>query len=143
MPLIVRPCAAQECERVLALWRRADAVPSATDTLDEVRRLVREHPGSVLVAEDEGALLGTVIAGWDGWRGSIYRLAVVPERRRRGIAATLVREAERRLAARGARRLMALVATDETAAVAFWDRAPGYARDPRYVRYVKMLASRA
>lgn len=77
MPVIVRPCAADECERVLELWRRADAVPSATDTLDEVRRLVREHPGSVLLAEDEGALLGTVIAGWDGWRGGIYRLAVL------------------------------------------------------------------
>jgi ribosomal protein S18 acetylase RimI-like enzyme len=142
VPLSVRPCAPDECERVLDLWRRADAIPSATDTVEELQRLVRADPGALLVAEDDGAIVGSVIAGWDGWRGSIYRLAVTPERRRRGLARRLVTEAERRLAARGALRLTALVAGDEPHAVGFWDQAPGFERAPRYVRYVKMLAPR-
>jgi len=33
----------------------------------------------VLFAEEEGHIVGTVIGGFDGWRGNIYRLAVHPE----------------------------------------------------------------
>jgi len=91
-----------------------------------------------LVAEEGGRLVGTVIAGWDGWRGNMYRLAVLPRFRRRGIARSLVAEAERRLRAKGARRITALVVKDEEEALAFWHAAE-YEHDQRMVRYVKTL----
>ena len=137
----IRPCRAEECEAVLALWRRAGATASATDTLEELLRLVRsEHGDGFLVAIQEGAIVGSVIGGWDGWRGNIYRLAVAPEARRRGLARRLVREAERVLWRKGARRLSALVGRHEAQAVAFWDALAdaGYRRDPRMMRYVKV-----
>jgi ribosomal protein S18 acetylase RimI-like enzyme len=137
--LIVRPCRLDECAQVLELWRRAEAIPRPTDTLPEVERVVREHPETLLVGEEAGRLVGSVIAGWDGWRGGIYRLAVLPECRRRGVARALVAEAERRLVARGARRLSAMVAREEPQAVAFWNAAPGWLREPRWQRYVKDL----
>ena len=136
----IRPCRAEECEAVLALWRRAGAIPSPTDTLEELLRLVRsEHGDGFLVAIQEGAIVGSVIGGWDGWRGNIYRLAVAPEARRRGLARRLVREAESVLWRKGARRLSALVGRHEAQAVAFWDALAdaGYRRDPRMMRYVK------
>jgi len=134
----IRPCRAEECEAVLALWRRAGAIPSPTDTLEELLRLVRsEHGDGFLVAIQEGAIVGSVIGGWDGWRG--YRLAVAPEARRRGLARRLVREVERVLWRKGARRLSAMVGRHEAQAVAFWDALAdaGYRRDPRMMRYVK------
>jgi len=136
--LAIRPCRADECAAVLALWREADAVPSVTDTADELARLCRDHGEALLVAEADGRLVGTIIAAWDGWRGNIYRLAVRPSHRRRGIARALVLEAERRLAARGARRFTILVARDEPHAVAFWDSLAdaGYRRDPGMMRFV-------
>ena len=124
---------------MLEIWRLAEAIPRPTDTLPEVQRIVREHPGTLLVGEENGRLVGSVIAGWDGWRGGIYRLAVLPECRRRGVAQTLVAEAERQLAARGARRLSAMVARDEPQAVAFWNAAAGWAQEPRWHRYAKDL----
>ncbi|MGH7392065.1 MAG: GNAT family N-acetyltransferase [Candidatus Rokuibacteriota bacterium] len=135
----IRPATLDEVPAVLELWRRAGAIPRPTDTAEDVTRLVTAHGGSLLVAVDDGRLVGTVIAGWDGWRGGIYRLAVLPDRRRRGLARALVTEAERRLAAQGARRISGMVAHDEAHAVGFWDRAPGWERDERWVRYVKML----
>src|SRR2546428_6819124 len=76
----IRPCRAEECEAVLALWRRAGAIPSPTDTLEELLRLVRsEHGDGFLVAIQEGAIVGSVIGGWDGGRGKIFRLALAPE----------------------------------------------------------------
>src|SRR5438445_11254767 len=135
----IRPCRAEECEAVLALWRGAGATASATDTLEEVTRLVgSEHGDGFLVAVQEGAIVGSVIGAWDGWRGNIYRLAVAPEARRRGLARRLVHEAELALLAKGAHRLSALVERHEAHAVGFWDSlaTKGYQRDPRMLRYV-------
>jgi ribosomal protein S18 acetylase RimI-like enzyme len=65
-------------------------------------------------------VVGTIIAGWDGWRANVYRLAALPSARRRGIALRLVAEAERRLAAKGARRISAIVMSEHDPAVALW-----------------------
>src|SRR5438128_4498177 len=138
--IVIRPCRFEECPAVLALWERAGAIPSPTDTLAELRRLVQTHGDGFLVAIQQGAIVGSVIGGWDGWRGNIYRLAVAPEARRLGLARRLVREAERVLWRKGARRLSALVGRHEAQAVAFWDALAdaGYQRDPRMMRYVKV-----
>jgi ribosomal protein S18 acetylase RimI-like enzyme len=94
----------------------------------------------LLVAVERGAVIGSVIGGWDGWRGNIYRLAVVPQARRRGLARRLVHEAERMLVAKGARRISALVERHEAHAVGFWDALSdrGWRRDERMLRYIKM-----
>jgi ribosomal protein S18 acetylase RimI-like enzyme len=66
------------------------------------------------------------------------RLAVLPTERRHGIALRLVAEAERRLTAKGAVRISALVMSEHDPAVALW-RAAGYLHDPRVGRYVRSL----
>jgi ribosomal protein S18 acetylase RimI-like enzyme len=136
----IRPCRLEECAAVLALWASAGAIPSPTDTLDEVTQLVRDHPDYLMVAVREGAVIGTVIGGWDGWRGNIYRLAVAPQARRIGLARRLVQEAEHVLRANGARRISALVERHEAHAVGFWDALAdsGWRRDERMMRYIKM-----
>lgn len=138
---MIRSCRLEECPAVLALWKEAEVIPSATDTREELERLVREQADLLLVAEENGAIVGTIIAGWDGWRGNIYRLAVLPRRRRRGIARALLEAAERVLLSKGARRISALVERHDARAVGFWDamRKVAYERDPRMVRYVKTL----
>src|SRR2546427_7638997 len=80
----IRPCRAEECEAVLALWRRAGATASATDTLEELLRLVRsEHGDGFLVAIQEGAIVGSGIGGGGGGGGDNYRLVLAPGGRRR------------------------------------------------------------
>jgi ribosomal protein S18 acetylase RimI-like enzyme len=76
---------------VLRLWQEAKVTPPGpTDSLQGLTRLIR-HPGGVLmIAVIDGSIVGSVIGGWDGWRASIYRLAVTPAYRRRGIARELV-----------------------------------------------------
>jgi ribosomal protein S18 acetylase RimI-like enzyme len=91
-----------------------------------------------LVAHENGRLIGTLLVGWDGWRGNMYRLAVLPEFRRQGVASALVEEAERRLRAKGARRITALVISEHEWATEFW-RAAGYDVDERMLRFAKNL----
>ena len=137
--IVIRPCRVEECAAVLALWERAGAIPSPTDTREELQRLVRTHGDGFLVAIQGNAIVGSVIGGWDGWRGNIYRLAVAPEARRRGLARRLVREAALVMKSKGGRRLSALVERHEAHAVGFWDSLAeqGWARDERMTRYIK------
>jgi ribosomal protein S18 acetylase RimI-like enzyme len=133
--IAIRPGCPAEAAAVLEFWRRATARSSPTDDLDGLARLFDTPSAVLLVAVDGAAIVGAVIGGWDGWRGNIYRLAVAPEYRRRGIARALVREVERWLVARGAHRLSALVEGDHPWAVGFWDST--YEREPGVLRYVK------
>jgi ribosomal protein S18 acetylase RimI-like enzyme len=136
--LRIRPAAAGELAAVLEFWRRAEADPSSTDDVDSLERLVARDPGALMVAEIEGKIIGSLIAGWDGWRGNMYRLAVAPEQRRRGVARALVESGEERLRALGARRIAAGVLSARDNARATWSAA-GYAYDPAMSRYVKNL----
>lgn len=139
MAVVIRPCRPDEGPALLDLWHHADASPSPTDTSEQVDQVIQDPAASVLVAVDNDLLVGSIIGGWDGWRGNIYRLAVLPSYRRRGIARALVAAAEERLAARGARRVSALVEHDHPWAVGFWDSL--YEPDPRMIRYVRKVDS--
>jgi ribosomal protein S18 acetylase RimI-like enzyme len=121
---------------VLDLWREAEAEPTHTDNFESVNRLLVRDPASLIVAEAEGRVVGSVIAGWDGWRGSIYRLAVAPSHRRRGLGRQLVRAAEERLTEAGASRLHAIVVETEVGATAFW-RASGWEEQSERLRFVR------
>jgi ribosomal protein S18 acetylase RimI-like enzyme len=136
--LSIRACRLEDIEGVLALWRHADAIPSVTDTADDLRRAVGESPAHILVAEADGRLVGSIIGTFDGWRGNIYRLAVHPDHRRRGIARALVAEVEKKLRQQGAKRITALVAKQHARAMSFWE-AVGYRVDERIVRRVRTL----
>ena len=137
----IRAARHDDIRAVLALWERArSAAASTPDTPETVRRLLDRGTGSLLVAErgPDRAIVGALIAAWDGWRGSMYRLAVDPAHRRQGIALALVRAGERHLAEQGARRVTALVAHEEPDAVGLW-AAAGYTRDEDIVRFVRNL----
>jgi ribosomal protein S18 acetylase RimI-like enzyme len=140
-PVTTRKGRPEDIDRVLELWKQAEATPKVTDTRDGLTRLLAEPRAVLLLAEADGRVVGTVIGGWDGWRGNIYRLAVLPEYRRRGIAGALMREVDAILAGFGARRITALVEHEHPWAVGFWNalERAGYRHDPTMTRYVKTL----
>ena len=62
---------------VLAVWGPARSAAAVTeDTAEAVAGLIER--GTLFVAEADGQIVGALIAGWDGWRGNMYRLAVLP-----------------------------------------------------------------
>ncbi|HYM44761.1 MAG TPA: GNAT family N-acetyltransferase [Solirubrobacteraceae bacterium] len=132
----IRSASVQDIEPVLSLWNAAGSSPSVTDTREGLMRLVATDREALLIAQVGGSVVGSLIAAWDGWRGSFYRLVVHPDRRRQGIATALLREGERRLWARGAVRLTAIVIDEEAGAMGFW-RAAGYEHQRHRARFVR------
>lgn len=130
----IRACEAADIPAVLGLWLDAQATPTVTDNAADLERMLAR--GVVLIAESDGKLVGSVIGVFDGWRANIYRLAVHPSYRRRGIARALVCELERHLLPEGVKRIAAIVEVDHPWAIGFWE-AQGYSVKNRTVRYTK------
>ena len=135
----IRAATPSDIEAVLAVWAEARTAPARTpDVPEAVQALLERDPGALLVAEVGGEVVGVLIAGWDGWRGNVYRLAVRPSHRLQGIARQLVEAGHERLRAQGAHRVTALVGGEEGAAHRLW-RALGYQRDEFVHRFVRNL----
>ncbi|MER6916993.1 GNAT family N-acetyltransferase [Streptomyces sp. NPDC000594] len=134
--LHIRTARVDEARTVLAFWAEAAEGTSITDDVDGVTRLITRDPQALILAESGGLLVGSVIAGWDGWRCSLYRLAVLPPYRRRGVATALLEAAEERFTAVGGRRGDAMVLEANERAQRAWSSA-GYRREERWRRWVK------
>ncbi|MFE9044479.1 GNAT family N-acetyltransferase [Streptomyces sp. NPDC007818] len=133
----IRTAAPSDAESVLAFWRDSAEGTSISDDVDGVRRLLDRDPEALILAVDgDDRIVGSVIAGWDGWRASLYRLAVLPSYRRRGLSKVLLKAAEDRFAALGGRRADAMVLEANERAHLAWGAA-GYERQDQWRRWVK------
>jgi ribosomal protein S18 acetylase RimI-like enzyme len=147
----IRPARPDEAAAVLEFWRTAAEGTSISDDPDGVRTLIERDPEALLlaveavdvadaadVANGGGRIVGTVIAGFDGWRCHLYRLAVAPDRRRRGIGTALLDAAHRRFESFGGRRADAMVLERNETGQRTWIAA-GYQREDHWRRWVKPL----
>jgi ribosomal protein S18 acetylase RimI-like enzyme len=135
----IRRCRPEDAQAVLELWAGARSEHASTaDRLDDIERLIGDSLAALLVAERGEEIVGALIAGWDGWRGNMYRLAVRDGYRRQGIGIALTRAGEEYLRSCGVSRITALVAFDDEAAGAFWESA-GYHKDREIGRRVRNL----
>ena len=124
---------------LLSLWQDAaenDARP--IDTAEKLEAVLRRDRESCILAEQGSRIVRSIIAGWDGWRAHLYRLAVHPDVRRQGIGGLLLTEAETRLRALGAARIDAMVLQGNELGQTIW-RAAGYTQQEEWRRWVLPL----
>jgi ribosomal protein S18 acetylase RimI-like enzyme len=125
---------AYRCEHfdgVRALWEEAfpnDPPRNRAEVAIPAKLAVQ--PELLLVAVDDGHVVGTAMAGYDGHRGWLYSVAVKQSHRRAGIGTLLVREAERRLGQLGCIKLNLQVRAENVSVSAFY-RSLGYEVEER------------
>ncbi|MER7006190.1 GNAT family N-acetyltransferase [Dactylosporangium sp. NPDC000555] len=135
----LRPATPDDVPALLAFWKTAaEDTNRVGDDAAAVTALIARDPEALLLAVEGDEIVGSLIAGFDGWRCHLYRFAVHPDRRRRGIGKVLLEAAEQRFHDFGGRRADAMVLDDNTLAHHAWT-AGGYAAQPQWRRWVKDL----
>ena len=132
----IREARPEDFDAIIGLWESIDRHTGLSDRREYLETFHAFSPDLFLVAEGGGRIVGTVIGGWDGWRANIARLSTHPETRRGGVAMALVKEVERRLQAKGARRVYALVDRRSPPAIPFWEAA-GYTANENILPYAR------
>ena len=128
-----------DVEAVLAFWRTSAEGTDREDDRSVLVQLLERDPQALLLAVEGEQVVGSVIAGWDGWRAHLYRIAVREDRRGQGLARQLVAAAEDRFRTLGARRADAMVLVDNDLGRAAW-AALDYAPQPQWRRWVRRLS---
>jgi ribosomal protein S18 acetylase RimI-like enzyme len=134
----IREFRVEDYPTVRSLWQTAGLVLRPGDELEDVKLKLQRDPELFLVAELDDRIIGSVIGGWDGRRGWIYHLAVDPKHQRKGVGLGLVREVERRLIAKGAKKVNAQVYKWNEQSSKFF-KAIGYEAQPDLIMIGKQL----
>ena len=108
---------------VAALWRSVfpDAPPWNVPEEDIARKLTTQRE-LFLVATIKDTLIGTAMGGYDGHRGWVYYVAVLPEFRRKKIANRMMDEIERLLIEMGCPKMNLMVRTSNRDVIAFYEK---------------------
>jgi len=116
---------------VIELWREdgGDSAPHNEPT-SVINSKLKVDRDLFLVAVLEGAVVGTVMGGYDGHRGWLYSVKVAKAFRRRGIGTALIRRIESLLIERGCLKLNLQVVAGNSEAVAFYEEL-GYLTEER------------
>jgi ribosomal protein S18 acetylase RimI-like enzyme len=124
--MIIREMALGDYEAMYALWLGCEGIGlSASDSQEQIGLYLARNPGMSFVAEVDGRLVGTILGGHDGRRGTIHHAAVHPDFRHQGIGQQLVATCLAALRAAGVLKCHIFVHRTNEAAQAFW-RAVGW-----------------
>jgi ribosomal protein S18 acetylase RimI-like enzyme len=129
--ITVRPYEAQDEEAVVELWEICfPDDPPWNEPRDVIRRKMTVQPELLLVALIDKRVVGTVLAGFDGFRGWVNKVATHPSHQRKGIATRLMRAAESALVDMGCLKLNLQVRAENESVVEFYQKA-GYMVEDR------------
>jgi ribosomal protein S18 acetylase RimI-like enzyme len=117
---IIRPFALTDSDSVVAIWEKCDLVRSWNDPYKDIARKMKVNPELFLVAEVNGRLAGTVIGGYEGHRGWINYLAVLPTFQKQGVGRSLMQTVEAKLLALGCPKINLQVRSNNTAVIQFY-----------------------
>lgn len=89
---MIRSMKIEDYEDVKALWMsiKGFAIRSLDDSREGVERFLTRNPGTSVVAEEDGRIVGAILCGHDGRRGCLYHVCVAEEYRMRGIGKAMV-----------------------------------------------------
>jgi ribosomal protein S18 acetylase RimI-like enzyme len=127
--LLIRPFVEDDEPLVVSLWNEIFSEdPPWNEPRSIIQRKLTVQRDLFLVGEINNRVTATVIAGYDGFRGWLYHLAVHSHWRRRGFGTQLLLEAEKRLLALGCSKINIQIRSSNAEAIPFY-KSLGYASE--------------
>lgn len=116
----IRPFTQPDSEAVVNIWQQCGLVVPWNNPHKDIARKLKVNPELFLVAELDGHLAGTVMGGYEGHRGWINYLAVLPEFQKRGVGRGLMHNVEAKLIKLGCAKINLQVRKGNTAVIQFY-----------------------
>jgi ribosomal protein S18 acetylase RimI-like enzyme len=117
--------------QVVELWKRVFGYATAHNAPNfAIEKKLAVRDGLFFVAEVGEKVVGTIMAGYDGHRGWIYSLAVLPEYRNRGLGTELMQHAEEQLKLLGCPKINLQILSGNDSVQAFYQKL-GYEPEQR------------
>lgn len=126
---VIRRFVESDRAALIRLWQDCDLTRPWNHPSADIDRKLAVDPELLLVAEDDGSLVGSVMIGYEGHCGWINYLAACPDRRRAGLGRALMSAAERALLVRGCPKVNLQIRSENREVVAFYESI-GYALEP-------------
>lgn len=119
----IRPMTIDDFDNVHALWMtiRGFGIRSVDDAREGVERFLARNPGVSVVAEAEGEIIGSILAGHDGRTACFYHVCVREDMRNRGIGKRMVTACMRRLQQEHVSKISLFAFRDNAAGNGFWN----------------------
>src|SRR5262245_40730200 len=106
---------------VIALWRECEMLVPWNDPRKDIARKLQVGRELFLVGVLDDRIIASVMGGYDGHRGWIYYLAVLPDFHLLGYGRAIMSEVETRLAARGCPKINLQVRAHNRKVIAFYE----------------------
>ena len=119
---VVRSYRPEDREALVSLWSICELTRPWNNPDRDIDRKLARDGDNLLVLEQDGVLVGTVMVGYEGHRGWVNYLGVHPAHRRRGLGRLLMDEAEARLRALGCAKVNLQIRTSNADASEFYQR---------------------
>jgi ribosomal protein S18 acetylase RimI-like enzyme len=118
----IRSYIPQDYDKIRNIFERCGIYRTEIDGEDNINLKIKHSPDSIIVAEENKSLIGTVFIIFDPWLSLIYHLAVDPDYQHKGIGTKLMSEAELRLKNKGARKIVIYVEKKNKNAINFYKK---------------------
>jgi len=140
LTVIIRLMKPEDLSAVLALWLSTPGIGlNESDTPERLMAYLQRNPGHSFVATESGTIIGAVLCGNDGRRGSLNHLAVAAKWQRHGIGTALVERCLMALEAQAITKCNIFVYANNQAGQEFW-ASQGWKTRPDLLLLQKVLA---
>lgn len=106
---------------VAEVWKNHEGTNPVDDSVEGFTRYLKRNPTTSFVAEDNGRIVGTILAGHDGRRGIFHHVSIIPEYRKQGTGRMLVESAMEALKKEGITKVLLVVFEHNENGNAFWE----------------------
>lgn len=121
-PPIIRKYEITDEVQVVDCWHRCNLVTAWNDPVGDIAAKLAFQPDLFFVAESNGKVVGTVMVGYEGHRGWINYLGVLPEWQHHGVGRQLMATAETVLRELGCPKINLQVRSHNTKVLGFYEQ---------------------
>ncbi len=120
--MIIRSMTIDDYDQVYALWSgiKGFGIRAVDDSREGINRFLLRNPDLSVVAEDNSMIIGSILCGHDGRRGTLYHVCVAEKYRKHGVGREMVLDAVSRLRKEGINKVNLIAFRNNLLGNNFW-----------------------